>query len=150
MSAGYVSIELRRLVAGRASYLCEYCLIHEADMFFGCEVDHIVSEKHGGPTRDDNLAYSCLPCNRSKGSDIASVDPDTGIIVRFFNPRADRWADHFKLDESDGVTIVPVTDIGKATARILRFNDDERLLERKALLMVDRYPTPQAKLRIGQ
>ncbi len=43
--------------------LCEYCLIHEDDTFFGCEVDHIISQKHGGPTEPENLAYACLPCN---------------------------------------------------------------------------------------
>lgn len=135
-------------MAGRAGHLCEYCLIHEADTFFGCEVDHIVSEKHGGPTREDNLAYACLHCNRNKGSDIASLHPETGAIVRFFNPRVDRWADHFRLGESDGVTIVPLTSIGEATARIFRFNEDERLLERKELQLVDHYPTEPAKVRM--
>jgi hypothetical protein len=38
----YVSEELRRLVANRAERLCEYCLIHEDDTFFGCVIDHIV------------------------------------------------------------------------------------------------------------
>ena len=44
-TASYISPELRRLVAARAEGLCEYCLIHEDDTFFGCEVDHILSEK---------------------------------------------------------------------------------------------------------
>jgi hypothetical protein len=46
--SSYVSAELRRLVANRANHKCEYCLIHEEDTFFGCEVDHIISLKHGG------------------------------------------------------------------------------------------------------
>jgi 5-methylcytosine-specific restriction endonuclease McrA len=46
----YVNEQLRRLVALRAEHLCEYCLIHEEDTFYGCEVDHIISLKHGGPT----------------------------------------------------------------------------------------------------
>jgi hypothetical protein len=60
MSETYISAELRRLVAARAEGLCEYCLIHEEDTFFGCEVDHIISEKHGGSTDAGNLAYACL------------------------------------------------------------------------------------------
>jgi HNH endonuclease len=147
VSTGYISTELRRLVASRADYLCEYCLIHETDTFFGCEVDHIVSEKHGGPTREDNLAYACVHCNRNKGSDIASHS-ETGVLARFYNPRGDRWADHFRLDENDGVTIVPRTSIGEATVRIFRFNEDERLLERKELQLVERYPTKLAKVRM--
>jgi hypothetical protein len=48
VSTSYISAELRRLVVARAESLCEYCLIHEEDTFFGCEVDHVISEKHGG------------------------------------------------------------------------------------------------------
>ena len=68
MSTSYVSAELRRLVVARADSLCEYCLIHEEDTFFGCEVDHIVSEKHGGQTDAQNLALACLFCKRNKGA----------------------------------------------------------------------------------
>jgi hypothetical protein len=117
------------------------------DMFFGCEVDHILSEKHGGPTSEDNLAYACLVCNRNKGSDIASVVPGTGELARFFNPRIDRWRDHFELGP-DGITIVPLSAIGEATARILGFNDGERLLERQALRQIGRYPRTAAQKRI--
>ena len=51
----YVSSELRRFVRERSQGLCEYCLIHESDTFYGCQVDHIISEKHGGPTVDGNI-----------------------------------------------------------------------------------------------
>src|SRR5207302_1527176 len=61
----YVSEALRRLVSTRAEHLCEYCLIDIADTFFGGEVDHTVSIKHGGPTEAENLAYTCQPCNRN-------------------------------------------------------------------------------------
>ena len=55
----YVSAGLRRLVAEGAGRRCEYCLINEEDTFFGCEVDHVVSTKHGGLTTENNLAYAC-------------------------------------------------------------------------------------------
>ena len=71
--SSYVSTELRRQVVGRAAGLCEYCMIHESDTYLGCQVDHIVSEKHGGPTISENLAYACVFCNRAKGSDVGSV-----------------------------------------------------------------------------
>lgn len=67
--SSYVSAALRRLVAVRADALCEYCLMHEDDAVFGCEFDHIISEKHGGATDAENLAYACAFCNRAKGSD---------------------------------------------------------------------------------
>lgn len=144
MSVTYVSAALRRLVIARADNLCEYCLLHEEDTFFGCEVDHIISEKHSGQTTEANLAYACFVCNRNKGSDIGSLTPDSEILVRFYHPRRDRWHEHFHLDSSDGITIVAVSDIGEATARIFGFNSEERLLERQALQVAGRYPMPVA------
>ncbi|HEX7180465.1 MAG TPA: HNH endonuclease signature motif containing protein [Thermoanaerobaculia bacterium] len=143
MSTGHISAALRRLVAARAENLCEYCLIHEEDTFFGCEVDHIISLKHGGPTQEDNLAFACLVCNRNKGSDIASLIPGTEDLIRLFNPRADSWGEHFYLDSAD-MTIVPLTAIGEATVRILGLNESGHLLERHALQAVGRYPTAAA------
>lgn len=147
MSVTYISAALRRLVRVRADNLCEYCLLHEDDTFFGCEVDHIVSEKHAGLTTEDNLALACFVCNRNKGSDIGTLIPGSEALVRFYNPRLDRWQDHFRL-AADG-TIVTATDVGEATARIFGFNTDERLLERQALQAAGRYPVPAAWRRIN-
>ena len=143
--SNYVSEELRRLVANRAESLCEYCLIHEDDTFFGCEIDHIISLKHSGPTEAMNLAYACSFCNRNKGSDIASLSEVAGELVRLFNPRIDLWSEHFRLE---GSLIEPLTSIGEATARILKFNESERVLEREELTAIGRYPSKLASLRI--
>jgi 5-methylcytosine-specific restriction endonuclease McrA len=123
--ADVVNAEIRFVVAARADHLCEYCLIAEEDTFFGCQVDHIISLKHRGQTKADNLAYACAFCNRFKGSDIASLSSETGALVPLFNPRLDRWSDHFQLQE---LSIQARTDIGEVTVRILRFNDNERIL----------------------
>ena len=138
----YVGDDLRRLVTDRAQRHSEYWLIHEEDTFFGCEVDHIISIKHGGPTGADNLAFACVLCNRRKGSDIGSILRRTGEFIRFFNPRTDHWEDHFRLG---GPVIEPLTEIGEVTARILDFNDDRRILEREALIGVGRYPPESLK-----
>ncbi len=140
-----VNAEIRLVVAARADYLCEYCLIAEEDTFFGCHVDHIISIKHRGETESDNLAYACAFCNRFKGSDIASLSSETGALVRFFNPRIDRWSDHFQLL---GLSIQPRTEIGEVTVRILRFNDNERILERQELNKIGRYPNTAALARV--
>ncbi len=133
----YVAAELRRLVEMRAELLCEYCLIHQDDTYLGCQVEHIISEKHGGTTTPDNLSLACTNCNRSKGSDVGSIAPSCGEFVRFYNPRSDHWGNHFALSD---FAIVPRTVIGEATVRILRFNDTERLLERSAISNLKRYP----------
>ncbi len=141
-----ISEELRRLVSARAEGLCEYCLIHADDTFFGCEVDHIISRKHGGPTEAENLALVCLFCNRQKGTDIGSILPGSEALVRLFPPRRDRWGEHFRLE---GPIIRPLTPVGEATAKILRFNIGDRLLERRLLIAIGRYPTPAALHRIA-
>jgi hypothetical protein len=133
------------LVVARAERLCEYYLIAEEDTFFGCEIDHVISEKHGGPTEESNLSLACTICNQLKGSDIGSIHWDSGQFVRFFNPRVDLWSDHFVLS---GNQIAGVTAIGEVTARILGFNSAERLLERRTLQAMNRYPTLAARNRM--
>ena len=145
MSVTYINAELRRLVIARAEGICEYCLIAEEDTFYGCEVDHIISEKHGGPTQADNLGYACLFCNQAKGSDIGSIHWESGILVRFFNPRTDEWSKHFTML---GSQIEGVTPIGAVTESILRFNSTERLLERRTLQLMNRFPSPAARTRM--
>jgi hypothetical protein len=126
MSDTYINAELRREVVARAGRRCEYCLIHENDTFLGCHVDHVISEKHGGQTVSENLALACVFCNRHKGSDIASLDEERHL-TSLFNPRNQNWAEHFQFD---GVRIEGRTREGKATAKLLRFNDEMRLVER--------------------
>jgi hypothetical protein len=137
MSVTYVSAELRRLVVERASTCCEYCLISEEATYYGCAVDHVIGEKHGGPTEPDNLAFACAFCNRAKGSDIGSMHWATGEFTRLFNPRIDRWADHFALIDN---WIAGLTPIGEVTVRLLGFNRINRLSERLKLQKAKRYP----------
>lgn len=140
-----VTSEVRRQVFKRADFLCEYCLIAEEDTFFGCEVEHIISLKHGGSSGLDNLAYACVFCNRHKGTDVGSIS-ESGKFTRFFNPRIDRWTEHFRLF---GVHIQPLSVIGEVTARILRFNHSDQILEREALRSVGRYPSELAGEKMG-
>src|SRR5580700_10281063 len=105
-----VSQQVRREIRARAGGRCEYCLMVEALLLAGCEVDHIVSRKHGGVTELSNLALSCARCNRSKGTDIGSIHPDSGAFIRLFNPRLDSWKEHFVMD---GARIVGLTPIGE-------------------------------------
>ncbi len=132
MSRTWIPAALRRSVVDRAAESCEYCGIPEKAVFARHEIDHIISEKHGGATESENLALACLLCNKNKGSDIASVDPTTDEIVPLYNPRREDWATHFEL-RLDGL-IFAKTAAGRATARILRFDDPDRIMERRLLI----------------
>ena len=136
MSKTYIPIALRRQIIAKAQRVCEYCLIHQDDTFFGCHVDHIVSEKHGGLTVADNLALACTFCNLYKGSDLGSL-VESGDLIRFYHPRTDVWSEHFVLTEA---TIEPLTEVGEVTVRIFRFNHSDRLLERQNLIDTGLYP----------
>lgn len=103
----------------------------------GCHIDHIISLKHGGENSSENLAYACLPCNLNKGADLGSINPKTGELVRFFNPRRDQWSEHFCFNDA---LIEPLTDIGEVTVRIFQFNTKDRILERKLLMELNQYP----------
>ncbi len=125
----HIPAAVRQAIRQRARLSCEYCRIPEAATFVGCQVDHVIAEKHGGQTVLDNLALSCVFCNRFKGTDIASLDA-SGRIVRLYNPRADLWSDHFEVT---GVIIQPRSSIAEATVALLRMNIPDRLLERELI-----------------
>jgi hypothetical protein len=120
------SAELRRFVIQRAGNRCEYCRIHQDDAASRHQVGHIIAEKHGGETGPENLALSCLPCNRRKGSDIGAIDPVSGQLARLFDPRHELWSDHFQFRSA---TIEGLTPEGRATVEFLELNSPERQQE---------------------
>jgi hypothetical protein len=91
--------------------------------------------------------YCCVFCNRFKGSDIGSIIWEKKDFVRFYHPRWDSWNEHFKLNNC---LIEPLTNIGAVTARILGFNEKERLLERQLLINKKKYPSFSARLRMNK
>lgn len=132
-----ISADLRRLVRQRAALRCEYCLLAEEDAYFPHEPDHVIAVKHGGPTALANLALACLDCNRFKGSDIASLDPETSALTPLFNPRSDAWAEHFS---AVGGLLVAKTAIARTTLALLRINAPSRVEIRSALGALGRWP----------
>lgn len=130
MSITRIPAALRRLVVERAGNRCEYCLLPVEVGFFPHEVDHVRAAKHGGATEADNLAFCCWRCNRHKGSDLGSFDPQTGDFCFLFHPRRQVWTEHFAFA---GVHLVGLTPEGRTTISLLRLNSDDRLVERSRL-----------------
>jgi hypothetical protein len=125
----YIPTTLRRQVIERAQNRCEYCLLPVDVAFFPHEVDHVIAEKHGGATNLDNLAFACWRCNRHKGSDLTSFDPQTGQLSPLFNPRTQVWIEHFT---DEGNSIIGLTPEGRTTVHLLRLNSKERFIERQS------------------
>jgi hypothetical protein len=141
----YIPQSTRKLIVSRAHLLCEYCLLHESQSYIGFELDHIISIKHGGDNELDNLAYACMYCNQNKGTDIGTMLLPSDAFQRFYNPRKDKWSDHFEFSNT---LILPKTNIGEGTIKILQLNNVDRLVERQIWLDAGMFPHPEAMLII--
>jgi hypothetical protein len=122
----------RERVRRRASTRCEYCGLPQARVSFALfHVEHIRPKKHGGTDAEDNLCLACNYCNIHKSSNLTGIDPQTELITPLFNPRRDRWLEHFALH---GGAIVGLTAVGRVTVRVLNMNDPERIELRVEIL----------------
>lgn len=122
---------LRALVKARADGRCEYCWFPEAVSFLPFSIDHIIAEKHRGPTIETNLAWSCYYCNSYKGPNIAGWIPETDDVIRLFHPRRHAWEDHFAWQ---GPILVPQTAIGRVTIDVLEINHPDAIAVRQELI----------------
>jgi hypothetical protein len=134
-----VSPALRQQVFDRANGCCEYCRQNSADSPFPYHVEHIIAEKHRGTTELDNLCLSCPDCNAYKGTDIGSLDPVTNILTPLFNPRTQRWNEHFQIDNLSA-GLQPLTPEARVTVELLRLNSHEQIETRLLLLELNQYP----------
>src|SRR3954454_21915659 len=128
---------LIRLVWQRANGCCEYCRMPQEFDPTPFEIDHIISEKHQGPTLADNLCLSCFYCNSFKGSDISSLTADTRKLTPLFNPRRHKWAKHFRWQ---GPYLLGRTPIGRVTVTLLHINDEVRVGMREGLIEEGLFP----------
>jgi hypothetical protein len=85
------------------------------------DIDHIFPEALGGPTEEENLWLACARCNEYNGDLTETQDPLTGDTAPLFNPRTQRWSDHFAW-EAEGTQVVGLTPIGRATVAALKLN----------------------------
>lgn len=128
---------LRELTRSRSGGYCEYCRVPEKYDGLPFQPDHIIAEKHEGPTLESNLAWSCYDCNIYKGPNIAGVDSTTSKVVPLFHPRQHQWEDHFTSEEG---VIAGITPEGRATIATLRINLQRRVLFRQQLIAEGVYP----------
>jgi len=122
---------VRQFVRQRADHRCEYCrLPQECAPVVTFHVEHIRARQHHGDDDPSNLCLACPRCNRFKGPNLTTYDPDSNEKVDVFNPRINVWDEHF---EFDGIRIVGLTPIGRGTVELLQMNAEDRLDVRAAL-----------------
>lgn len=118
-------------VRRRAGHRCEYCRLHQRFDDLAFEIEHIVARKHKGPSVLENLALSCVACNRNKGTDLAGIDEVTGKRAWLFNPRKHLWRRHFRWN---GPFLIGLTPSGRVTIHVLAINREDRVSYRESLI----------------
>jgi hypothetical protein len=134
-----IAERLARLVRERAHYRCEYCQTSEWLSGQPCQIDHIIPRTHGGATDASNLCLACAPCNGFKLDHLDAPDPESGETVALFNPRAQRWHDHFSWSD-DGTHAIGLTPQGRATVAALKLNRPLALAARAIWVSIHRHP----------
>jgi CRISPR/Cas system Type II protein with McrA/HNH and RuvC-like nuclease domain len=95
------------------------------------EADHIIPISRNSTDELDNLALSCRICNLRKSDHTEGFDPGTLQNVRLFNPRENRWSEHFEQQIQLPYQILGKTEIGRATITRLDMNSSLQLRARR-------------------
>lgn len=66
------------------------------------------------------------------------IDPQSGVATRLFNPRQQNWDVHFQIDAD--ASLSGKTPEGRATVRVLRVNEEERVEQRQDEMLLGNYP----------
>jgi HNH endonuclease len=139
MSRNKISERTQQQVRERANYLCEFCHADERWQYVRFTVDHVLPISLGGGDSLDNLTLACFHCNRRKTNHLTGTDPQSQTEVALFNPRQDRWQEHF-IWSMDGVSIEGISAIGRATVATLILNRDRVIPIRVADREIGRHP----------
>lgn len=126
-----LSRKIREAVRSRADERCEYCCKPDGFEARKPHVDHILPQKHGGTDELHNLAWACFQCNSYKGPVVSSYDTETGELTPLFNPRTQKWDEHFILEDA---IIIGKSAIGRVSVRIFNMNNPYQLEVRKNLI----------------
>jgi hypothetical protein len=114
---------LERRVRDAARQRCGYCLSPQHLVMARLEVEHIIPLAKGGTDDEPNLWLTCPIRNGHKSDKIEAIDPETRMVTPLINPRTQRWFDHFGWSD-DGLQIVGLTPVGRATVVALHLSDD--------------------------
>jgi hypothetical protein len=135
-----ISAQFREAVVERAGNRCEYCQLSQDSQVATFPVDHVTPVFLAGLTELANLALACPRCNARKWKHVEVADADTGQTVDLFNPRVERWTDHFRWSPTDSALIEPLSAVGRATVAFLDLNSEQHLRIRALLGTLGLHP----------
>jgi len=126
-------------VAERAGWRCEYCHAPGQAFNFPFEIDHIIPRSAHGDDSPDNLALACGACNVFKRETTFGQEEGQSGRIGLYNPRLDKWTDHFQADGETG-EIVVLTACGRVTISLLRMNSDFQRRSRRHWVRLGLFP----------
>lgn len=142
-----ISNELDAKIRAQAENRCGYCLVPQKLVSYKLEIEHLFPKAKGGKTEEENLWLACRQCNLSKGAKTHGFDAVTFERIKFFNPRAQVWSEHFAWSENE-TEIVGKTPCGRATVSALQLNSDLQRTAREFWKLTGIFP-PRIKFLLG-
>jgi hypothetical protein len=135
-----ISSEVAQRVRDAARNRCGYFLSPQHLVMARLEIEHIIPLAQNGTDDESNLWLACPFCNGYKGDKISAIDPQTKVSVALFNPRTQKWFDHFRWSE-EGLYIIGLTPVGRATVEALHLSDNpEALIVRRYWVVAGWHP----------
>lgn len=131
--------DLEEKVRRRAKYRCGYCQTPQDLLAYKLEIEHLFPRGLGGETVEENLWLACRECNSHKAMKIRARDPLTKKLVKLFNPRGQKWHQHFDFGE-DFTRVIGLTVCGRATVESLKMNTDWQTNARRAWITTGKFP----------
>lgn len=135
--------QIRQLVTERAYGCCEYCMSQEKYASQNFSIEHIYPLARGGDYELINLALACQGCNNFKFTKLTALDFETNTIVPLFNPRQDKWTEHFEWNDHFTI-IIGTTPTGRATVKALQLNRDNLINQRIVYRVYGIHPPKQS------
>lgn len=137
--SSYIPASLKKRVRQADRRQCCYCQTQEANSGIPLSFDHILPRSKGGEATFENICLACRACNEFKSDVTTATDLLTGASAILFNPRLQRWIDHFEWSE-DGTKIQGITPTGSATVAALQMNHTAIVIARRRWVFSSWHP----------
>jgi len=134
-----ISEDTRQRVRKRADNRCEYCLSHQDYVLGRLQIDHVQPIAKGGSDTEDNLCLACELCNQHKWAKTHGIDPQTGQHTPLFNPRQQKWTEHFAWSPY-GTEIIGLSASGRVTVVALNLNNELAVTVRRNWIQAGWHP----------
>lgn len=120
-----------------------YCQSAQRYVFGPLEIEHLMPTARGGTDEEENLWLACRMCNNFKSDHTHGHDPLTSEEVPLFNPRTQKWTEHFVWSE-DGTQVNGLTPCGRATVVTLQLNNVIAVMVRREWVSAG-WPHPSSR-----